>query len=75
MPLQGNLKDFGVAEVMQLLASQEKTGILRLNGDPGRAGLVFESGQIASALDSQLSRQDPFREFLVRREIVPRDDL
>ncbi len=75
MPLQGNLRDFGVAEILQLLTSQEKTGILRMNGDPGRIALVFDTGQIVSARDPHLSTRDPFREFLIRREFVPHGEL
>lgn len=75
MPLQGNLRDFGVAEILQLLASQEKTGILRMNGDAGRIALVFDTGQIVSARDPHLSTRDPFREFLIRRELVPHGEL
>ncbi len=75
MPLQGSLKDFGVIELLQLLSSQEKTGFLRVNSEAGRQSLVFEAGQIVSTWDPQTTNRDPFREFLVRREIVPREHL
>jgi hypothetical protein len=75
MPLQGSLKDFGIVELLQLLAAQEKTGTLRISGESGRQSLLFEAGQIVSTWDPQVSNRDPFREFLLRREIVPRDEL
>lgn len=75
MPLQGSLKDFGVVELMQLLSTQEKTGVLRVHGESGRQSLLFEAGQIVSTWDPQATNRDPFREFLIRREMVPRDHL
>lgn len=75
MPLQGSLRDFGFVEVLQLISSQEKIGILRLNGDVGREVLVFDQGDIISAWDPRVTNRDPFREFLIRREVVPRESL
>lgn len=75
MALQGALSDFGFIEVMQLIASQEKTGILRVNGVRSREVLVFENGQVISAWDPRTTSRDPFRDFLLRREIVPRESL
>lgn len=75
MPFQGSLRDFGIVEILQLLAAQEKTGTLRVNGDLGQHALVFDAGQIISAWDPHAASRDPFREFLVRREIVPRDAM
>lgn len=75
MALQGNLSDFGFVEVLQLIASQEKTGTLRFSGERGRDVLVFEAGHVISAWDPRATNRDPFREFLMRREAVPRDQL
>jgi hypothetical protein len=75
MAIQGSLRDLGIIEVLQLLAAQDKTGVLRLNGDQGRHALVFERGQVVSAWDPHVIARDPFREFLIRREIVPRDEM
>lgn len=75
MALQGSLADFGFVEVLQLIASQEKTGTLRLNSERGRDVLVFDGGEIISAWDPRATSRDPFREFLIRREVVPRDHL
>jgi len=75
MALQGALSDFGFIEVLQLIASQEKTGILRVNGARSREVLVFEGGQVISAWDPRTTSRDPFRDFLLRREIVPRESL
>lgn len=75
MALQGSLTDFGFVEILQLIASQEKTGTLRLNGERGRDVLVFDAGHVISAWDPRATNRDPFREFLMRREMVPRDHL
>lgn len=73
MALQGNLRDLGLVEVLQLLSAQEKTGTLRVHSEAGRRALVIAGGRIVSAWDAHASARDPFREFLLRREVVPRD--
>ena len=47
--LSGNLVDFGIADVFQLIGQQRKTGVLELHGDTGRARLCFEDGLVVSA--------------------------
>ena len=41
MSLKGNLRDFGVSDVLQLIGNQRKTGILSLKG-------VEEAGRFES---------------------------
>ena len=48
MPLKGNLDTFRLEEILQLIASQRKTGVLRLGPADRRAMLVFEEGRIVS---------------------------
>jgi len=47
--LRGNLKDFGIAEVFQLVGQQGKTGVLEVTGDDERVQLRFDGGRIVSA--------------------------
>ena len=42
MALAGNLKDFGVPDILQLIMSQEKTGVLTLKSEANVANLGFE---------------------------------
>jgi|GEM_PF-673150 len=47
--LRGNLQDFGVGEVFQLIGQQRKTGMLEVAGDGERIQLSFDHGSVVSA--------------------------
>ena len=47
--LRGNLKDFGIAEVFQLVGQQRKTGILEFSRKGQRVQIVFDRGAVVSA--------------------------
>lgn len=47
--LRGNLKDFGIADVFQLIGQQGKTGVLDVAGEEQRVQLRFDGGRIVSA--------------------------
>ena len=42
--LRGNLRDFGIAEVFQLIGQQRKTGILEIDHGGDRVQLLFDGG-------------------------------
>lgn len=44
--LHGNLTDFGIAEVFQLIGQQRKTGTLVVEGDGGAIFLAFDQGRV-----------------------------
>jgi hypothetical protein len=66
MALQGNLRDFSVTEVMQLLGSQKKTGSLRLDWNTERKVLYMQDGRIVSTRELGLAADDPLLRFLVK---------
>lgn len=47
--LHGNLKDFGIAEVFQLIGQQRKTGLLEISSREGRVQLAFDQGAVVFA--------------------------
>lgn len=66
MALQGNLRDFSAAEILQLLGSQKKTGCLTLESE-GRASVVFvQEGRVVSTRSPGLARDDGLLAFLRR---------
>jgi len=65
MALQGNLEDFSLAEILQLIALQRKSGVLKLTSDEANAVLFFEKGNIVSVTDRREKRNDPLMDFLV----------
>ena len=64
--LRGNLEDFGIADVFQLIGQQRKTGILELRGDGARVELRFDGGAVVSAAPLRADPHDALGEMLVR---------
>ena len=44
MALSGTLKDFGIADILQLIGQQQKTGKLRLQNGDEEVEIIFSSG-------------------------------
>ncbi len=66
MALQGNLDDFSLPEILQLIAVQQKSGVLKLTAGNDVAVIFFESGKIVSTRDRRRNARDPLKPFLVR---------
>ncbi len=49
MALEGDIKDFGVAEIIQLMSSQSKDGSVNLRHGAQKAVLRFENGRVVRA--------------------------
>ncbi len=47
--LRGNLKDFGIAEVFQLIGQQRKTGLLEISRGKSKVCLAFDEGSVVWA--------------------------
>ncbi|HEY3346396.1 MAG TPA: DUF4388 domain-containing protein [Nitrospirota bacterium] len=52
MALEGTIKEFGLADIFQLLGLQKKTGTLFLTGPEGTVNVCFEDGMIVKTEDS-----------------------
>lgn len=66
MGLQGNLATFSLPEILQLIAVQQKSGVLRLVSGDDVAVIFFESGRIVSTRDRRRNAKDPLKPFLVK---------
>ncbi|MDZ7674185.1 MAG: DUF4388 domain-containing protein [Acidimicrobiales bacterium] len=53
MALQGTLETFSVPEVLRLLSSTRKSGLMALGGDRGMGKVWFDEGQIVAAESDQ----------------------
>jgi len=73
--LRGNLQDFGIADVFQLIGQQRKTGILELSGEGGVVELRFDRGAVVSASPVQTPRDAALGEMLVRCGLLEPDQL
>ena len=63
--MKGEIGTFNTAEILQFIASQQKTGVLHLRSKGRSAVLFFEGGKIISARDRRQGIRDPFVFFLL----------
>jgi hypothetical protein len=66
MALQGNLRDFSVTEILQLLGSQKKTGCLKLEWNTERAQIHVFDGRIVGTRTPGMKQDDPLLQFLLK---------
>jgi hypothetical protein len=73
--LRGNLGDFGIADVFQLIGQQRKTGILELRGEGGHVEVRFDRGAVVSAAPVRAQPHDALCEMLVRAGLLEAEQL
>ena len=73
--LHGNLKDFGIAEVFQLIGQQRKTGLLEIGGETQRVQLAFDGGAVVWASPVGKSEFAVLGDRLVRCGLITRAKL
>ena len=67
MALEGTIKEFGLADIFQLIGLQKKTGILFLKGIDNTINIHFEDGMVVKTEDSQKRPKYLFGNILVSR--------
>jgi hypothetical protein len=75
MALEGNLSAFGLSEILQLIAVQQKSGMLSVTSDFGSMVLFFRNGNLVSTRDRRRRGHDPLRDFFIRYGILSKSDL
>ena len=70
MALRGNIGDLGIADIFQLIGSQNKTGSLSANHRDEKVLLYFNAGQLVRSQTSRRQRQDLLGAMLCRAEII-----
>ncbi len=75
MALEGSLKDFGLADIFQLIYVQKKTGMLKMKNDSKEAKVLFENGLIVTADSSNLEGINKIGEGLLRSGRISQDQL
>lgn len=71
--LHGNLRDFGIGEVFQLIGQQRKTGVLQIRGSRGEVELRFEDGCVVSATPVGAFEDEALGDLAVRCGALPRE--
>jgi hypothetical protein len=65
--LRGNLQDFGIADIFQLIGQQRKTGVLEFTGVGGLCvQLRFDRGAVVSAAHADSRAHESLGDMLVR---------
>ncbi|MBU8870251.1 MAG: DUF4388 domain-containing protein [Gemmatimonadales bacterium] len=63
MALKGQLSDFNLAEILQLIASQQKSGFLNVEAQRSLV-FIFDKGFLISTRDRRVESRDPLRSYL-----------
>jgi hypothetical protein len=75
MALQGNLDDFSLPEILQLIAVQQKSGVLKLTSGSDVAVIFFDGGRVVSTRDRRRNARDPLKAFLVQTGYISESQL
>jgi hypothetical protein len=75
MALEGSLKDFGLADILQLIYFQRKTGVLTLDGKMDRVRLQFIEGNITGAESRRRIEANRLGKVLVKKGLLEEKDL
>src|SRR4051812_23799231 len=75
MALSGTLKDFGIADILQLIGHQTKTGKLLLKSGGDEVEVLFIDGNVVFASEKQRKSQNLLGSLLLRAELLSPDQL
>lgn len=75
MALEGSLKEFNLADILQLLFFQKKTGALVLQGRTDRVRLMFRDGNIVGADSRKRDPETRLGRVLEKRGLVSAEDM
>ncbi len=73
--LRGNLEDFGLGEVLQLIGQQRKTGVLEVELSHGPIEVHFDAGAVVFAAPRTGGEGGALGEMLVRCGVLDRDTV
>ncbi len=75
MALKGTLKDFGIADILQLIGQQQKSGTLHLQARDQEVSVGFKDGAIVRAESTTRKKKDLIGSMLVRAELITEQQL
>jgi hypothetical protein len=75
MALSGTLKDFGIADILQLIGHQTKTGRLTLKTGQQEVEVSFKEGTVIFATDKARNSKDLLGSLLLRAELLTKEQL
>ncbi len=75
MALQGTLKDFGIAEILQLIGQQAKSGVLHLNSKDDEIHILMADGNVVRAEYAGRKAREKLGNLLVRADLITQEQL
>jgi hypothetical protein len=75
MALKGTLRDFGIADILQLIGQQQKSGLLRLKSKEHEVSISFKDGAIVDTERVTRRKKNLIGEMLVRAELITEAQL
>ncbi len=75
MALQGNLKDFGLPDIFQLISLQRRSGILTITSKEQTVRIIFYEGSIIEADSIPRRLEDRLGQVLVRSGLITQEQL
>ena len=75
MAITGKLKGFGIADILQLIGQQQKTGVLYLKSKDQDVQVYFQDGNIVRAESITRKKKDLIGNMLVRAELITEQQL
>jgi hypothetical protein len=73
--LKGTLKDFGIAEILQLIGQQAKSGVLHLESPDDEIHIAMADGSVVRAESAGRKAKEKLGTLLVRAEIIGQQEL
>jgi len=73
--LQGTLKDFGIAEILQLIGQQAKSGVLHLNSKDAEIHILMADGNVVRAEYAGRKAREKLGNLLVRAALITQEQL
>ncbi len=75
MALEGFLQEFGLADILQLIYFQRKTGILYIEGKMDKVELSFINGNIAGLKSQRRPEGNRLGKILIRKGLITSQDF
>ncbi len=77
MALEGTLQDFGVGEILQLIGTQQKTGILFVEGtgEIEEVQIYFRTGKVIRVDAARRDKRDPIGQMMSAATAITKDQL
>jgi len=73
--LKGTLKDFGIAEILQLIGQQAKSGVLHLESRDDVIHITMAEGNVVRAESAGRKAREKLGTLLVRAELITTQEL